>query len=116
MTPDLAQVLASYDAGEVPDVEAERAAVRIALDALVARAPGRSVEVRIPPYAAVQAVAGTTHRRGTPPATVETDARTWLELVSGRLDWRVAVGTGRVRASGQRSDLSALLPLIPANP
>ncbi len=110
--PDpVAAALAAYAAGEVPDREVERAAVRATLDALVAAAPGRSVEVRIPPYAAVQAVAGTTHRRGTPPATVEADARTWIEVATGRLDWAAAVASGRVRASGQRSDLSGFLPV-----
>jgi len=88
-----------------------RAAVRMTLDALSAIAPGRSVEVRIPPYAAVQVVAGTTHRRGTPPAVVEADARTWLALCVGEADWQGAVASGRVRASGERSDLGGLLPL-----
>lgn len=113
-TPEILAALAAYDAGEPADRAVERSAVRSALDALVARAPGRSVEVRIPPYAAVQVVEGTTHRRGTPPAIVETDARTWLELATGRVAWATAVATGRVRASGQRSDLSALLPLFSA--
>jgi hypothetical protein len=81
------------------------------LDALAAIAPGRSVEVRIPPVAAIQVIAGPTHTRGTPPAVVETDPRTWLELCVGDLDWVTAVSTGRVRASGERSDLSPYLPL-----
>ena len=65
----------------------------------------------MPPYAAVQAVAGSTHRRGTPSAVVETDADTWLALADGSLSWTEAVASGRVRASGERSDLSAYLPL-----
>lgn len=89
----------------------EKAAVKASLADLVARAPGSSVEVRIPPYAAVQVVEGVRHRRGTPPATVETDARTWLLLASGRLDWADAVASGSLRASGERSDLSPHLPL-----
>ena len=79
-------------------------------------APGRSVEVRVPPYAAVQVVEGSNHRRGTPSAVVETDAQTWLALADGRLAWAEAIRTGRVRASGERSDLSALLPLRAAGP
>jgi len=108
---EVEQVLAAYGAGEVPDRAAVKAAVKASLAQLAARAPGRSVEVRVPPYAAVQVSGGATHRRGTPPAVVECDARTWLELAAGRLSWADAVDTGRLRASGQRSDLSAYLPL-----
>ena len=74
-------------------------------------APGRSVEIRVPPAGAVQAVGGPRHTRGTPPNVVETDAETWLGLVTGRLAWDDAVSDGRVRASGERSDVSAYLPL-----
>ncbi len=66
----------------------------------------------MPPFAAVQAVEGATHRRGTPPAVVEMDAATWLALALGELGWIDAVSEGKVRASGARSDLSGLLPLI----
>jgi hypothetical protein len=86
-------------------------AVRYALEELAARAPGGSTEVRVPPFGVVQCVAGPRHTRGTPPNVVETDAATWLALATGALAWRDAVVTGRVRASGERSDLSALLPL-----
>jgi hypothetical protein len=89
-----------------------RGAVRSALRILGRVAPGRSVEIRIPPYAAAQAIAGTTHRRGTPAAVVETDARTWVLLASGDLGWTQAVASGRVRASGERSDLRPWLPLV----
>ena len=78
------------------------------------RAPGGAVEVRVPPHAAVQAVGGTTHKRGTPPAVVELDADTWLDLALGRLGWHEALATGRVAASGERSDLSDHLPLADA--
>lgn len=88
-----------------------RARVKASLARLQEVAPGRSVEVRVPPYAAVQAVAGSTHRRGTPSAVVETDAQTWLALADGSLSWADAVAAGRVRASGERSDLSPWLPL-----
>lgn len=105
-------VLAQIDRGEPPAREDQRAAVKASLAALVARAPGRSVEVRVPPFAAVQVVEGSKHRRGTPPAVVETDPVTWLALALGSVSWRQAVSSGRVRASGERSDLSGLLPLI----
>ncbi len=88
-----------------------RARVKASLALLQEVAPGRSVEVRIPPYAAVQAVPGLTHRRGTPSAVVETDAATWLALADGTLAWSDAVASGRVQASGERSDLSGYLPL-----
>jgi len=78
---------------------------------LEARAPGRSVEVRVPPYAAVQVIEGVRHTRGTPPAVVETDAATWVAVATGRLSWSEAVTAGQVRASGERTDLAPYLPL-----
>lgn len=110
MDEQVASVLAAYDRGETPERAMAKAAVKLTLGAFAAALPGRSVEIRVPPYAVVQAIAGATHRRGTPPATVECDARTWLELVTGRITWAEAVGDGRVRASGERSDLSPHLP------
>lgn len=86
-------------------------AVRFALEELAAIAPGRSLEVRVPPLGAVQCIEGSVHRRGTPPAVVEMSAETWLGLVTGGLNWDDAVAAGRVDASGERSDLSGLLPL-----
>ena len=82
---------------------------------LPARYPGRSVEVRVPPYAAVQcatSVPGPTHTRGTPPNVVETDPLTFLRLATGRLSWTQAMETGTVHASGLRADLSGALPLV----
>jgi hypothetical protein len=87
------------------------AAVRWTLEELADRNPGRSTEVRVPPFGAVQCIAGPRHTRGTPPNVVETDAATWLALVTGELAWSDAAGSGRVRASGSRADLSELLPL-----
>ncbi|GIH72732.1 sterol carrier family protein [Sphaerimonospora thailandensis] len=104
-------VLAAYDAGLTPVRDAARFAVRHLLDELAARSPGRSVEVRVPPYAAVQCVAGPRHTRGTPPNVIETDPRTWLELATGRLSWADAAAAGRISASGARADLSDHLPL-----
>ena len=89
------------------------AAVRWSLEELARRAPGNATEVRVPPFGAVQCVAGPRHTRGTPPNVVEADPATWLALVTGRLPWADAVASGRVRASGSRADLSALLPLGP---
>ncbi|MGY1811580.1 sterol carrier family protein [Blastococcus sp. SYSU D00820] len=89
------------------------AAVRTSARWLAQQVPGRSVEVRIPPHVAVQCVPGPRHTRGTPPNVVETDAATWLALVTGALTWEAAVAAGRVSASGNRADLSALLPLSP---
>jgi hypothetical protein len=87
-------------------------AVRLTLRTLAHDAPGRSVEVRVPPFAAVQCVEGPRHTRGTPPNVVETDPRTWLELATGALTWPDAVTAGRISASGNRADLSAHLPLL----
>lgn len=87
-------------------------AVRFTLQELAARAPGRSVEVRVPPFGAVQCVAGPRHTRGTPSNVVETDAHTWLALVIGDLQWARARRDGTIRASGERADLHAFLPLI----
>ena len=80
---------------------------------LAQQVPGHSVEVRVPPHVAVQCVPGPRHTRGTPPNVVETDAATWLRLATGRTTWADAVAEGKVTASGNRADLSALLPLRP---
>jgi hypothetical protein len=99
------------EAGQ-PDRATLAAAVRLSLRVLPQVAPGHSVEVRVPPFAAVQCIAGPRHTRGTPPNVIETDPRTWLELATGRLTWTDAVEAARVTASGARADLSALLPVV----
>ncbi len=104
-------VLAAVDAGLAPQREALRAAVLHTLGQLSDGVPGRAVEVRVPPFGAVQAVAGPAHTRGTPPNVVEVDPLNWVLLAAGRLGWACAVASGSVRASGPRSDLSAYLPL-----
>jgi hypothetical protein len=109
-------VRAAVDAGQEPLREALRAATRYLLDILAERAPGRAVEVRIPPYAAVQCVAGPRHTRGTPPNVIETDPLTWLDLATGRLDWATAVSGGKLRVSGPRADVSDYLPLLRLRP
>lgn len=93
-----------------------KAAVRGTLAVLADRAPGHSLEVRVPPYGAVQAVEGPRHTRGTPPGVVETDPLTWLRVATGRTPWEQAVSEHLVRASGVRSDLSGHLPLWPVPP
>ncbi|WP_460787451.1 sterol carrier family protein [Nocardioides maradonensis] len=109
---DLADALARWRSGT-----ADRADLRLLtkhfLAVLEERAPGRSVEVRVPPYAAVQVVEGVRHTRGTPPAVIETDAATWIALAVGELGWAEALDGARVTASGERTDLSAYLPLTP---
>lgn len=99
-------------AAEQPERRQLAAAVRLSLRTLAADAPGRSVEVRVPPFAAVQCVAGPRHTRGTPPNVVEMDPRTWLELAGGLLAWSEALDSGRVSASGTRADLARMLPLV----
>jgi hypothetical protein len=102
---------AAFDRGEAPPAPLLRSAARYLLFELEREAPGRSVEVRVVPVAAVQVIAGPRHTRGTPPNVVETDPATWFLLATGRLGWAEAVRSGAVRASGARSDLSAHLPL-----
>jgi len=106
--------LAAYRAGS-----ASRDELRLLTKHLMAllqqRAPGNSVEVRVPPYAAVQVIPGVRHTRGTPPAVVELDVDTWIELATGELLWADALGAARVRASGERADLTSYLPLYDAS-
>src|SRR5665647_3985407 len=87
-------------------------AVRFTLEELESRAPGRTLEVRVPPYGAVQCVEVPRHTRGTPANVIETDARTWLALVTGQSDWGGALAGGAVHASGRRATLAGLLPLM----
>jgi hypothetical protein len=95
----------------VADADDLRLLTKHFLAVLASAAPGAAVEVRVPPYAAVQAVGGTTHKRGTPPAVVEMDGATWVGLALGDVTWSDAERAGRLVASGERSDLSPHLPL-----
>ena len=99
-----------------PPIPLDRDAFALTTRELVAiaaaQAPGRTVELRVPPFAAAQLMAGPRHTRGTPPNVVETDPLTWLRLATGRVAWVDEVRAGRVRASGQRSDLSGELPVL----
>ena len=117
MSDELGEVLNGV--GEWLDGEGPRPArdvlaraVRVSLRALAQIAPGGAVEVRVPPFAAVQCGAGPRHTRGTPPTVVETDPQTWLALATARQSWAAAITAGRVSASGSRADLSRWLPLI----
>jgi hypothetical protein len=92
---------------------AERAAVKELLGELALRAPGHSVELRVPPHGVTQIVAGPRHRRGQPSATIEMDGQTLIGLCLGEVGWQEAIVAGRVLASGERADLSGLLPLRP---
>jgi uncharacterized SCP-like protein len=109
----VAAALDALDHGAEPERAALRDATRALLAELSRRAPGRSVEVRIPPFGAIQCVAGPRHTRGTPPNVVETDPVTWLLVATDRVRWVDAVRDGRIRASGIRTDLTEFLPLYP---
>jgi len=103
-------------ADETDDVPARAdlaAAVRLSARTLEQVAPGSSVEVRVPPFVAVQCIEGPRHTRGTPPNVVETDPRSWLRLVLGIDGYADAVRAGRVDASGARAgDVARWLPLL----
>ncbi|MDQ1130126.1 sterol carrier family protein [Microbacterium sp. SORGH_AS_0888] len=107
----LAALAERRDAGGLP-ARADRAtAVRYLLQLLAEKAPGHTVEVRVPPFGAVQVIEGPRHTRGTPPNVVELDPETWIALATGAESWGDAAATGRIHASGTRADLAALLPL-----
>ncbi|MFC0038347.1 sterol carrier family protein [Actinomadura rayongensis] len=105
-------VLAARAAGVEPSRPVLTGAVRFLLGALAERAPGRSVEVRVPPHAAVQCVDGPHHTRGTPPNVVEMSAETWISLATGAVAWADATAAHAVTASGSRADLAPYLPLV----
>lgn len=109
----LAAVAAAADAGASADRADRATAVRYLLQLLEEKAPGHTVEVRVPPFGAVQVIEGPRHTRGTPPNVIETDPATWIAVATGSESWTDAAASGRIRASGTRADLSALLPLRP---
>ncbi len=86
--------------------------MRYLLQRLAEDSPGNTVEVRVPPFGAVQCVPGPRHTRGTPPNVVEMDATTWLALAAGSLTWADGIAGGRIHASGQRADLTGHLPIV----
>ncbi|MFD6433428.1 sterol carrier family protein [Streptomyces venezuelae] len=109
-TDDLNDAVPGLDAPY--ERQALAACARLLADALAVKAPGASTEVRVPPYAVVQCVEGPRHTRGTPPNVVETDPLTWIRLAAGRTEWATAVDAAQVSASGERADLSGLLPIM----
>ncbi|MFK4851039.1 sterol carrier family protein [Microbacterium sp. ZW T6_19] len=106
-------VRAADAAGEKPQRTSLATAVRYLLQLLDEKAPGGTVEVRVPPFGAVQVIQGPRHTRGTPPNVVEMDAATWIAVATGVEDWADAAASGRAHASGTRADLSGVLPLRP---
>jgi hypothetical protein len=96
--------------------ETTATAVRYLLQLLAERAPGNTVEVRVPPFGAIQCIEGPRHTRGTPPNVIEMDAATWLILATGKRSWADALGSGVVHASGARADLAGHLPILPMDP
>ncbi|MBP3977251.1 sterol carrier family protein [Microbacterium sp. BLY] len=109
----LAAVRDAEDAGARPERTALATAVRYLLQLLDEKAPGNSVEVRVPPFGAVQVIQGPRHTRGTPPNVVEMDAATWIAVATGTEAWADAASAGRIHASGTRADLTGVLPLRP---
>lgn len=99
-------------APRAPDKQALKLTVKALAQILAAKAPGQHVEARIPPYSAVQCIAGPRHTRGTPPNVVECEPVAFVELCTGRLSWTDATRDGRVRTWGDRADLSPWLPLL----
>lgn len=87
-------------------------AVRYLLEELGTRAEGNTVEVRVPPFGAVQCIAGPRHTRGTPPNVIEMSAETWFALALGEISWDAAMAAGSIHASGTRAELKELLPLV----
>ena len=110
----LKDLLNSYEINQEVNKTIEQTAVKFCLQLLHEKARGNSVEVRIPPYAAVQVIPGISHKRGTPPAVIEMAARIWIDLAVGNIDWTNTKNSGAISASGERADLSAFLPLISA--
>ena len=108
----VAAVQAALASGQASDSPELTTAVRFLLEELAARAPGNSVEVRVPPLGATQCIEGPRHTRGTPPNVVEMTAETWFALATGSLNWDEASVEGKISASGTRADISEVLPLF----
>jgi hypothetical protein len=82
------------------------------LDLIKEKSPGRAVELRIPPYGAIQCVKGAHHRRGTPPNQVEMTAEVLIQLAKDPTRWPALISSGKIQASGQFSDLGPVFTLI----
>lgn len=109
--PDGLEAISAYLSGSATDALVATA-VRFLLEELGTNHPGNSVEVRIPPYGAVQCIEGPTHTRGTPANVVETDPTSWLELALGKSTFEELAAAGKLSASGSRSDLAGLFPIF----
>ena len=106
---DGAAALAAVAAGDESQLAT---AARFLLEELGSRQPGNSVEVRVPPFGAVQCIEGPRHTRGTPPNVVELDPADWIDLATGKVTWSELNAAGRIHASGTRADISEFLPLV----
>lgn len=101
------------DTTPAPDRAALAEAVRLTARTLAAQAPGATVELRVPPFVAVQCISGLSHTRGNPPNVAETDPRTWLLLASGLRTFADAAADGALRLSGARAaELADWLPIV----
>ncbi|WP_105036377.1 sterol carrier family protein [Cryobacterium aureum] len=107
------QALAALAGGTSASRDIRAQAVRYTLQLLAEQAEGNTLEVRVPPFGAVQCVAGPRHTRGTPPNVIETDAATWLALATGSLPWADGLASGAIHASGARADLTGHVPVLP---
>jgi hypothetical protein len=114
ISPELGSAAVRAALAVVPARDDTAMAVRYLLQVLADKAPGNTVEIRVPPFGATQAIEGPRHTRGTPPNVVEMDPATWLALATGRETWAAALAAGRVHASGQRADLGDVLPVLGA--
>lgn len=109
--PDVGRAAVRAVQADSPETSDLATATRFLLEELASAYEGHTVEVRVPPYGAAQAIAGPRHTRGTPPNVIETDPVTWIALATGALGWADAVAAARIAASGSRADLSQELPL-----
>ena len=103
------QAVASVRSGDQTQLAT---AVRYLLEELGTRAEGNTVEVRVPPFGAVQCIEGPRHTRGTPPNVIEMSSETWFALAVGDLSWDAALAAGSIHASGSRAEIKAHLPLV----
>lgn len=105
------EVRAALAADETAPRPVTAMAVRWLLQVLADGEAGATVEVRVPPFGAVQFREGLSHTRGTPPNVVETDAATFVRLATGDLSWQEARAGALVSASGSRADLTGYVPI-----
>lgn len=95
-----------------PSRAAVAEACRLSVALLGEDAPGHSVEVRVPPFAAVQCVAGSVHRRGTPPNVVQCAPRAWLRLATGVDTLADAEAAGAEVSGAHAADVAHWLPVV----